>query len=93
MDGTELRPTRIEGHEDKAAVGWSSMRGWVQRYLERQGVPAGQAEGLSHEIVVASAREIEALSPHQMRDRVRAEADTRLLGWQAARRAGLAEAA
>lgn len=93
MEDSAPRHRPAEAPIDGDAVSWSSLRARVQRYLERQGVPAMQAERFSHEIVVMCASEAERMGPHRLMERAMSEADTVLVGWQAARREALLAAA
>ncbi len=78
---------------DHQAVTWSSLRGQVQLHLERKGMPAAQADRCSHEVIVACARELEDAGTARAHERAMAEAETRLVGWRAARGAGQLQAA
>lgn len=94
MTMTTLRYLPTAGRTgDEAVVSWSCLRERVQRYLEGQGVPVPQAERFSHDIVVLCASEAEPVSPERLSERAISEAETLLLGWRAARRAALLDAA
>ncbi len=56
-------------------------------------MPAAQAERCSHEVIVACARELEDAGTARAHERAMAEAETRLVGWLAARGAGQLQAA
>lgn len=66
-------------------VTWSGLREEVRRHLERQGLPALQAEHCSHEVIVRCAAELEGAHPARLPERVMAEAETMLIGWRARR--------
>jgi hypothetical protein len=93
VNGNPLRVAPPSPDQDEGVVTWSSMRHRVQRYLESQGMPALQAERFSHEIVVTCARDVDGADSERMGQRVIDEADTVLVGWQAARRLSLPTAA
>jgi hypothetical protein len=65
----------------------------LQAYLERQGVPALQAERFSHTIVVSCAQEIEELGVQNVERYAAREAETMLEGWIAAHRPSFREVA
>lgn len=65
------------------SVNWSGLREEVRRHLERQGLPALQAEHCSHEVIVRCAAELEGAHPARLPERVMAEAETMLIGWRA----------
>lgn len=70
------------GIDTTGPVAWSTLRGWVQRYLEQRGMPAMQAESLSHQVVVACASEAETIDPQCLIQKLTEETDTLLMGWR-----------
>jgi hypothetical protein len=93
MGTTTLRYLPTAGRNRGDVVSWSCLRERVQRYLEDQGVPAPQAERFSHAIVVLCANEGEPGSVDHLSQRAINEAETLLIGWRAARRDALLDAA
>lgn len=76
-----------------STIDWAELRAEVQHYLERQGMPPSRAEQCSHEIVVLCASEVDGPGRARLAERAMNEAQTMLVGWQAARRSALLAAA